>query len=168
VDTAAFQLLESEFVGDFSYTHINVDGEFFESIDDIDEELCKTFSDGKICVLKTVLANIGGHISTVATQFSFNNSELSMLPENSNASLNKSLVPASKLIGLYIGSPGLEFPEDGLGRAPVRVYFDHGSLVEFHENSDVSLACVAWDNENLSWYDSGCYYNSEDSNFTQS
>ena len=64
VDTAAFQLLESEFVGDFSYTHINVDGEFFESIDDIDEELCKTFSDGKICVLKTVLANIGGHISS--------------------------------------------------------------------------------------------------------
>ena len=38
VDTAAFQLLESEFDGDFSYTHINVDGEFFESIDDIDEE----------------------------------------------------------------------------------------------------------------------------------
>ena len=75
----------------------------------------------------------------VATQFSFNNSELSMLPENSNASLNKSLVPASKLIGLYIGSPGLEFPEDGLGRAPVRVYFDHGSLVEFHE---VSLILV--------------------------
>ena len=64
VDTAAFQLLESEFDGDFSYTHINVDGEFFESIDDIDEELCKIFSNGKICVLKTVMANIKGHISS--------------------------------------------------------------------------------------------------------
>ena len=69
----------------------------------------------------------------MATQFSFNNSELSMLPEESNASLNKSLVPASKLIGLYIGSSGLEFPEDGLGKAPVRVYFDHESLVQFHK-----------------------------------
>ena len=64
VDTAAFQLLESEFDGDFSYTHINVDGQFFESIDDIDEELCKIFSNGKICVLKTVMANIKGHISS--------------------------------------------------------------------------------------------------------
>ena len=69
----------------------------------------------------------------MATQFSFNNSELSMLPEDSNASLNKSLVPASKLIGLYIGSSGLEFQEDGLGKAPVRVYFDHESLVQFHK-----------------------------------
>ena len=58
-----------------------------------------------------------------------------MLPEDSNASLNKSLVPASKLIGLYIGSSGLEFPEDGIGKAPVRVYFDHESLVPFHQVS---------------------------------
>ena len=45
----------------------------------------------------------------------------------------KSLVPASKLIGLYIGSKELEFPEDGEGDAPVRVYFDHDSLVSLHE-----------------------------------
>ena len=72
-------------------------------------------------------------IPAVATQFSFNNSALSMLPEDSNASLNKSLVPASKLIGLYIGSTRLEFPEDGTGAAPVRVYFYHDSLLSFHE-----------------------------------
>ena len=74
----------------------------------------------------------------VATQFSFNNSDLSMLPENSAASLNKSLVPNSKLIGLYIGSTGLEFPEDGSGEAPVRIHFDHGSLVQFHEVSSLT------------------------------
>ena len=56
-----------------------------------------------------------------------------MLPEDSNASLNKSLVPASKLIGLYIGSTRLEFPEDGTGAAPVRVYFYHDSLLSLHE-----------------------------------
>ena len=56
-----------------------------------------------------------------------------MLPEDSNSSLNKFLVPASKLIGLYIGSTGLEFPEDGVGEAPVRVYFDHDSLLSLHE-----------------------------------
>ena len=74
----------------------------------------------------------------VATQFSFNNSDLSMLPENSAASLNKSLVPNSRLIGLYIGSTGLEFPEDGSGVAPVRIYFDHGSLDQFHEVSSLT------------------------------
>ena len=56
-----------------------------------------------------------------------------MLPEDSNASLNKSLVPASKLIGLYIGSTRLEFPEDGTGTAPVRVYFYHDSLMSLYE-----------------------------------
>ena len=56
-----------------------------------------------------------------------------MLPEDSNASLNKSLVPASKLIGLYIGSTRLEFPEDGTGAAPVRVYFYHDSLMSLYE-----------------------------------
>ena len=69
------------------------------------------------------------YITAVATQFSFNNSALNMLPENSSASLNKSFIPSSKLIGLYVGSTRLDFPEDGTGAAPVRVHFDHDGLV---------------------------------------
>ena len=64
VDTAAFQLLEAEFDKDFNYTHITVEGDSYPSIDDIEMELCKTFTAGKICVLKTVLANIPGKISS--------------------------------------------------------------------------------------------------------
>ena len=64
VDTAAFQLLESGFDKDFNYTHITVEGDSYPSIDEIEMELCKTFSAGKICVLKTVLANIPGRISS--------------------------------------------------------------------------------------------------------
>ena len=65
VDTAAFQLLEANFSGDFDYTHITVNGESFTSVEEIDEELCKIFSDGKICVLKSVLANLPGQISSM-------------------------------------------------------------------------------------------------------
>ena len=156
VDNAAFQLLESGFDQDFYYTHITVEGDSYSSIDEIEEELCKSFSAGKICVLRTVLTSIPGKISSkkirklklrnslfyilaVATQFSFNNSALSMLPEDSNSSMNKSLVPASKLIGLYIGSTRLEFPEDGSGAAPVRVYFHHDSLLSLHEVNIISF-----------------------------
>ena len=64
VDTAAFQLLEAGFDKDFNYTHITVEGDFYSSTDEIEAELCKTFSAGKICVLKTVLANIPGKISS--------------------------------------------------------------------------------------------------------
>ena len=64
VDTAAFQLLESGFDKDFHYTHITVEGDSYLSIDDIQTELCKIFSSGKICVLKTVLASIPGKISS--------------------------------------------------------------------------------------------------------
>ena len=65
VDTAAFQLLESGFDKDFHYTHITVEGDSYSSIDEIEtEELCKEFSAGKVCVLKTVLANIPGKISS--------------------------------------------------------------------------------------------------------
>ena len=65
VDTAAFQLLEAEFDKDFNYTHITVEGDSYSSIDEIEtEELCKEFSAGKVCVLKTVLANIPGKISS--------------------------------------------------------------------------------------------------------
>ena len=73
------------------------------------------------------------NFTAIATQYSFNNSELNLLPEDSDTSLNMSLIPASKVIGLYIGSTGLEFPEDEGGVAPVRVYFDHDSLFPFHE-----------------------------------
>ena len=64
MDTAAFQLLEAGFDKDFHYTHITVEGDSYPSIDDIEMELCKTFTAGKICVLKTVLANIPGKISS--------------------------------------------------------------------------------------------------------
>ena len=64
VDTAAFQLLEAGFDKDFYYTHITVEGDSYSSIDDIEAQLCQTFSAGKICVLKTVLANIPGKLSS--------------------------------------------------------------------------------------------------------
>ena len=64
VDTAAFQLLEAGFDKDFYYTHITVEGDSYSSIDEIDGQLCQTFSAGRICVVKTVLANIPGKISS--------------------------------------------------------------------------------------------------------
>ena len=64
VDNAAFQLLEAGFDKDFYFTHINVEVEFYPSIDDTETEFCKTFSAGKICVLRTVLANISDKISS--------------------------------------------------------------------------------------------------------
>ena len=73
------------------------------------------------------------HVVAVGTQFRFNNTLLQMLPEGSTASLNKTLVPDSSLIGLYLGSTDLTFDDDINEEAPVKVYFHHDSLDSYYE-----------------------------------
>ena len=73
------------------------------------------------------------HVVAVGTQFRFNNTVLQMLPEGSTASLNKTLVPDSSLIGLYLGSTDLTFDDDFNEEAPVKVYFHHDSLDSYYE-----------------------------------
>ena len=90
----------------------------------------------------SILHIIINHVVAVGTQFRFNNTVLQMLPEGSTASLNKTLVPDSSLIGLYLGSTDLTFDDDINEEAPVKVYFHHDSLDSYYEVGHGSWSCA--------------------------
>ena len=90
----------------------------------------------------SILHMTNNHVVAVGTQFRFNNTVLQMLPEGSTASLNKTLVPDSSLIGLYLGSTDLTFDDDINEEAPVKIYFHHNSLDSYYEVGHGSWSCA--------------------------